>query len=131
MIENKGIYFRKVGVVADDDDSTDSFCWPAQNLKGVAHSTTGSLVAFYFKPSHDGNNHPDSGSGQLDVVYVAAANDLRGNQIINYFFQELQTGSSPIIVVYDEVDDSSFLSNYGLIVSSYISSIFSITTNKT
>ena len=131
MIENKGIYFRKVAAVADDDASTDSFCWPAQNLKGVAHNTTGSLVAFYFKPSHDGNNHPDSGSGQLDVVYVSAVNDLKGNNIINYFFQELQTGSSPIIVVYDEVDDSSFLSNYIGTVSSYISNILSITTNTT
>ncbi len=131
MIENKGIYFRKVGDVGDDDDSTDSFCWPAQNLRGVSHNTTGTLVAFYFKPSHDGNNHPHDTSGQLDVVYVSAVSDLRGTQVIDYFFKELQTGSSPLIVVYDEVDDSSFLSNHGVIVSSYISNISSISTNKT
>lgn len=131
MIENKGIYFRKVGNAADDDDSEASICFPAQNLRGVAHNTTSTLVAFYFKPSHDGNNHPHDTSGQLDTVYVSAVNDLRGTQVIDYFFKELQTGSSPLIVVYDEVDDSSFLSNYGIIVSSYISNISSITINKT
>ena len=128
MIENKGIYFRSVAAVADDDDIDASYCWPAQNLKGVAHVTTGTLVAFYFKPLHDANNLPTD--SQLDVVYLNVNGSSKGVTVMRHFFEELQTGSSPLITVFDEVDDSSFITNYGLTVGSYISGISSVVINR-
>ena len=78
MNNNKLIYVRKIGVLADDDSRLDSMCVPAKNISEIVTAGT-----------------------------------------------EIILGEDDLVVIYDEVDDTST----GEINSNYISSIVSLSIN--
>lgn len=129
MTSDKCMYFRKVAAVADDDDAAASCAFPVGSFKGASYDGSTNVLVFYFEGMHDYNPIADS-NGQVDNIVVSIVSDLKSRIVLDSLTKEIQTGESPVIVIYDEVDDSSFLSNHGYTPSSYISSISSITINQ-
>lgn len=128
MINEKCLYFRKVSSLGADDGADDSAMFPVSKFKGLLYANASNLMVFYFYGMHDYNTLSLS-TGQEDSVSISITADAKARVFINALTDEIHTGTSPVIVVFDEVDDSSFLTGRGLSVSSYINNINTISVN--
>jgi|TARA_R100000084_G_C4655399_1_gene152512 hypothetical protein len=120
MNNNKLIYVRKIGVLADDDSRLDSMCVPAKNISEIV--TAGTVVQIKLKPI--ANVILDEGSDG-DSINIICTTAPRAVDVFNQIMKEIILGEDDLVVIYDEVDDTST----GEINSNYISSIVSLSIN--
>jgi len=117
MHNEKYLYIRTVGAVADDDDNTSSCLVPVSSLRGVyVLGATTAILTF-----HSLHDVKKTGGATRDSVFV---NVSSGNAptFLDDLYKEIATGESPIIVLGDDVT-----SEY---ISSAITSINLISVSK-
>jgi len=120
MNSNKLIYVRKIGVLADDDSFADSISAPVKSIAEL--SVSGTSVIIRFKPIV--NIIADQGDFG-DAITITCSTAPRAVDVFNQIMKEIILGEDDLVVIYDEIDNTST----GEINSSYISSISSIALN--
>ena len=98
MHNEKYLYIRTVGDVADDDDNTSSCLVPVSSLRG-AWPLSGTTFVLTWHSLHDVKK---TGGSTRDAVFVNC-NSGKMPEVLQDLYKEIATGEKPMIVLGDDV----------------------------